>query len=310
MTLTPTYSVVLYRPENGTWYESAHDAARSIDPHCIDPHNIDSLSSKSSRLLVLVPDDCLSVSQHALDHVIPRSLLPLAALSYAVETTFSPPESVCFSYQQNVLSTTSAQLTVFACTKDWAEAVCLPFQAAATSCLLMPLSLWENRHTKARSWSYIAQHALSVYQPNQEKRKTALRLWGYLLLASLLIHAAALFYFMAWQQESVLALQERQRALADQMAWQDDQTANAFVASALEMVQGLPSSARLARFEGAASSVTFSVTLPEQALSLLLTAWRQQQPDWRWEVKRDLYHSPSGLNQEGVVDAHISVFKP
>ena len=322
MKLTPTYSVAVYSAQKCLFFDSAEAAALATLPPLIDDplpdvQQLKSIqqtrsfenASSTARMIVLVPDSWLCVSQHRVDHLIPSALLPLAALSYAVETTFSPPESVMFSYQQDVLPAKHTQLTVFACSNEWARQLMQPFQSFTQSCFLMSQGQWINRQSKTYTWSCCVQSALSLYQPDKEKRKKARRLWCCLLILSVLIHSVASVYYWRLEQRSAKALIGYQETRLIQSDWAPAQEKKAFSESVLGLVQALPMSARLAQFNGGASSAFVKVTLPKQGLDLLLSNWEKQRPDWRWEVERRPHYLSSTMNQVEVVDAFISIFE-
>jgi len=322
MKLMPTYSVALYSAQKCLFFDSAEtaelaDCVPLNDGPLPDPEQLKLIQqtlslermSSASRMIVLVPDSWLCVSQHSIDHLIPFSLLPLAALSYAVETTFSPPEKVMFSYQQAILPGQHTQLTVFACSAEWAEQLCLPFQSCEKSCLLMSQGQWFDRQSRILSWSFCVQRALSLFQPDKAKRKKARRLWGVLLMLSVLIHGVASVYFLSLQQHSAQALIARQKILVAQSDWASAQESNTFSETILRLVQALPRSARLAYFDGGASLVSFKLTLPKLDFDLLLDNWKKQHPDWRWQIERQPYYLSSTMDQGEVVDVSISVFE-
>jgi hypothetical protein len=323
MKLMPTYSVAVYSAQKCLYFDSAEavrfaDLMPVSDDTIPDSHQLKSIQQtlslegapSTSRIIVLVPDSWLSVSQHRIDHPISSSLLPLAALSYAVETTFSPPESVMFSYVQEALPAKHTQLTVFACSNEWAQQLLEPFQLLAKSCCMIPQGQWVDKKSRAYSWLLCTQRALSLYQPDKEKRKKARRLWGYLLLLSLLIHSVASVYFWTLQQHSEKALMTYQKTRLVQSDWvlaQEED--NIFSESVLGLVQALPKSARLGQFDGSASFASFKMVLPKQELDLLLGRWQKQRPDWRWEIEQSPYYSSLTMNQEEVVGVSISVFE-
>ncbi|WP_418138419.1 hypothetical protein AB8616_15835 [Marinomonas sp. RS-M-Aa-14] len=165
MTLMSAYSVAIYSAENCTFHTPSESAKWLTSRALEDCVTIDSshlvliqqaLSFDSiptcSRIVVLIPDDWLSISQCSLEHSVPSSLLPLAALSHAVETSFLPPETLVFNYQCLEESVGDRQLRVFACAAEWAEQLCLPFQSTAKSCLLMSQSQWLGIPSHDRSW--------------------------------------------------------------------------------------------------------------------------------------------------------------
>jgi len=323
MKLMPTYSVAVYSAQKCLYFDSSEtvrfaDSMSVSDDTIPDSHQLKTIQQtlslqsapSTSRIIVLVPDNWLSVSQHRIDHPISSSLLPLAALSYAVETTFAPPESVMFSYIQEALPAKHTLLTVFACSNEWAQQLLEPFQSFAKSCYVIPQGQWVDKKSRANAWFLCAQRALSFYQPDKEKRKKARHLWGYLLLLSLLIHSFAAVYFWTLQQHSEKALltyQQTRLVQSDWMMAQDE--GNIFFESVLGLIQALPMSARLGQFDGSASFVSFEMVLPKQELGLLLGRWQKQRPDWRWEIEQSPHYLSLTMNQEEVVGVSVSVFE-
>lgn len=255
-----------------------------------------------ARVIVVVPDNWISVSQHRVDHIIPRALEPLAALSYALETTFTEPETLMFNYRQRVLEGKQSQLTVFACTCEWRAQLCSPFQAFGASCILMSQTQWIDVSVRNRSWSFLRKHALSIYQPEKEINKRALRLWGLLVLCSVLVHSGAYFYFWALQQQTEKVLTDRQGIVTLKSEWESSATSTAFVASALAFIQTLPTSVRLVQFDAGFDQAVLQVTLPRQELAPLLGRWRQDYSSWQFTWKREFDDQPSGLSGEEVMD--------
>ncbi|MDB4837058.1 hypothetical protein OAH87_01135, partial [Marinomonas sp.] len=117
-----------------------------------------------SRLLILVPDEWLAVSNSRTEDAIPSKLLPLAALSHAAEITFSSPESLWFSYQYEKVARHHFELTVFACSAELADALLEPFQEEYIPCVLMPLRQWKALKPKHKSWASLTKSGLSRYQ--------------------------------------------------------------------------------------------------------------------------------------------------
>lgn len=322
MKLMSAYSVAVYSTQTCTLYDSSQAsnlASRfpSSNAPPPDPQQLDNIQRglvvdqdfHCSRIVVLVPDAWLSVSEHRVDHLIPSPLRPLAALSYAVETTFSPPDSLLFSYQYEALSSQQSQLVVFACASEWAEVLCLPFESIAKTCLLMPIGQWRAIQSRTRSWGACSQRALSVYQPEKRKRVKARRLSWALVVLSLLTHSVASAYFVSLNQESEQALAARQKIQTSQSAWSSTNNDKAFSSSVLSLVQALPISARLGYFESEGQRAFLQMTLPVKDFELLLEAWRQHNPDWRWEVEKQPHDLASPVVKKEVVDVSIEVFK-
>jgi hypothetical protein len=322
MKLMSDYSVAVYSAQECTLYNSNKaaslvDFSLSSNTSQPDSQQLSTIQQdlvvdqnlKLSRIIILVPDAWLSVSLHRVDHFIPSSLRPLAALSYAVETTFSPPDALMLSYQYEELSTPQSELTVFACSNEWGEQLCLPFQSIAKFCLLMPLSQWAAMPLRTRSWASCSRRALSVFHPEKEKRIKARRLCWCLIVCSLLVHCFASIHFISLHQQSAQAYIEHQQIQATQSAWSSTQNTNEFSESVLGLVQALPMSARLTYFESEGERAFLQITLLEEDLSLLLMEWRKHNPDWRWEIEQQPHSLFSPMSQKEVVDVSIEVFK-
>jgi hypothetical protein len=322
MKLISDYSVAVYSAQGCTLYNSRKaanlvDFSLSSDESPLDSQQLNIIQQglvvdqdlNLSRIIILVPDVWLSVSQHRIDHLISPSLRPLAALSYAVETIFSPPDSLLFSYQYEVLSEQQCQLEVFACANEWAEQLYLPFQSVAKTCLLMPMRQWKAIQSRNRSWLSCSQRAMSVYQPEKRKRLKARRLCWSLVVFSLLVHSVASVYYLSLHQESTQALIARQTIQTTQSAWSMADNDNDFSTSVLSLVQALPMSARLGSFESEDQRAFLKMTLPTEDLTILLVAWRQQNPDWRWDVKQQPHYLASPMAKKEVMDVSIEIFK-
>lgn len=263
----------------------------------------------ASRVIILVPDTWLSVSQHRIDHQIPSSLLPLAAMSYAVETTYSVPDSLLFSYQYQELSAQQSLLTVYACTNEWADELCLPFSSKSKTCLLMSVSQWTEIQSRKMSWHVCSEWALSKYNPEKEKRLKAKRLYWSLVVFSLLLHIVASTYFFSLDQESTDIQLARKTIQATQSSWASNRHSEDFSSSILGLIQTLPASARLGHFESKDRRAFLQMTLPAADLQLLLAEWRQHNPDWQWEVEQKPHRIDAPATQKEVVDVSIEVFK-
>jgi hypothetical protein len=322
MKLMSDYSVAVYSAQECTFYGSSKaissvDSSLSSHTSQPDSQQLNSLQQtlvfdqnlNFSRIIIVVPDAWLSVSRHRVDHLIPSSLRPLAALSYAVETTFSPPDTLMLSYQYEVLAAPQSELTVFACSSEWGEQLCLPFQRIAKACLLIPLSQWGAMPLRTRSWTSCSRRALSVFHPEKEKRLKARRLCRYLIVLSVLVNSLASVCFISLHQQSVQAQAARQQIQAIQSAWSSTYSTNKFSESMLSLLQALPMSARLAHFESENQRAHLQMTLPAPDLELLLEEWRQQNPDWRVDVEQQPHTLFSPMSPKEVVDVSIDVFK-
>ena len=321
MRLTSAYSVAVYHAEYCTFYESSTAPALArLDPFFSqdirpDSHQLALIQStivtrrknKPTRLIVLVPDAWLSTSQCQIDHLVPVSLLPLAALSYAVETTFLPPETLSFSFQQHSLPNQFAELAIFACSNEWRKQLCEPFKRPSHPCLLIPFSQWNSMPERSRSWSQCQKKALATYQPDKPQRRVNRLLWWSLLMASVLINGSASAYFLTLQQQSAQTLIERQQILNQQTTWSSSRVDHPFIETLLAMVQSLPRSVRIVSMTHVDANATLLMTLPQQVLTDLLNQWQSQTPTWQWRIESTVV---SASNRTEVVDVSIHVFEP
>ncbi|ETX09654.1 hypothetical protein MUS1_06460 [Marinomonas ushuaiensis DSM 15871] len=262
----------------------------------------------SAKIIVVIPDSWISVTQHKIDHLVPISLAPLAALSYATETTFTAPEALMFNYRQVVLDRNQTQLTVFACSNEWANQLCSPFKMLGASCLLMSQTQWADASVRNTSWSSLRKHALSIYQPDKEKNTKTKRLWFILVLLSLLVHSGAYVYFWNLQQQTEIALIDRQKTLTLISEWESDQVNSPFAESILGLIQALPTSVRLMQFDAGFDQAFLQVTLPQRELATLIERWREGDSSLQFEWEQLTADKPSGFNSE-VIDASISISK-
>ncbi|TYL49014.1 hypothetical protein [Marinomonas sp. IMCC 4694] len=322
MKLTPNDAVAVYSARQcslhaiGDAFESVKQSAMHTDP----PPDADRLLTiqksvqpkeclpKVSRLVIVVPDRWLSVSQHSMGSLVPPSLLPMAALSYAVETTFSPPETLLFTYQQTVLVDKQAHLTVLACSIDWADQLRVPFQGWAETMFILSVSQWlgMKAHSPRLVGAYCQRNALQVYQPKNNTRHKTRRLWGVLILLSAFVNGLAGAYWIGLQHRSDHALILRDTYRQTQDAWLGFQQIDDFSSAVLVLLKSLPNSVRLMWVKGDASSMAFQMTVSEQELDRLLPYWQQQYPEWQWKVS-SLRSALSVSNQQEVMDVSVSV---
>lgn len=334
MKLMTAYSVALYTAQNCILFDRSN-VNEIVDPRPQDqgltpdstqldviqknisinrpPFNNDTANNgfvnNNSNIVIVVPDNWISVSHHRVDHILPDALAPLAALSYAVETTFSAPDSLMYHYQQMELEEKQTQLTVFACSSEWATQLCSPFQALGASCLLMSQTQWSDLTVSNPSWSSIRKHALSMYQPDIEKNKRVKRRCVFLLLFSLILHTGAYLYLLVLQQQTQAVIEARQQTLALKSDWESDQKSTPFLESILVIVQALPNSIRLVQFDVGFDYAVLQVTLSQLDFASLIDRWRQDHSSWRFEWEHVSYVQPIGMNDEEVMDVAISIFE-
>lgn len=322
MRLASAYSVAVYTAEQCTLYNSFQAAElvalQSINQADFSPDTLQlsaihqtlsfELLPKNIPVLVLVPDAWLVVSRSQIDHLIPNALLPLAALSYAAEATFLPPETVQFNYLQVALSDKRAELTVFACSNEWAGQLCLPFHNMAKSCVIMPFSQWQEMKPSLRSWQNCKKRALSTYQPDKVKNQKARVLLGCLLALSLFVQGSALTYLVWLHKQTEEAFLARQEILEVEAAWKAVHLESDFAETVLDAVQALPRTVRLVAVESDGMKAKVRMTLPKSDLESIFIGWQRQFPQWLWEVNQNSQSALSMHNNSEVLDVSISIF--
>ena len=322
MRLVPSYAVAVYTAEQCRFYDSCKAAElvalQSIDQDSSAPdtlqlsaiHQTLPLESLSQHVpvLVLVPDAWLAVSRSQVDHLIPVSLLPLAALSYATEITFLPPEAVQFSYSQVSLSDKRSELTVFACSSEWVEQLCRPFHGVAKNCVIMSFSQWQRMKPSSRSWSHCKKQALSTYQPEKVKSQKSRALLSYLLALSLLVQGGALGYLFSLHKQTEDAFLARQEISELQAAWKAVRIENDFTQSVLSAVQAFPRRVQLLAVNSDGVKAEIRMTLPESDLDAIFIGWQHQFPQWLWEVNHTSQSTVSMHNNAEVLDVSVSIF--
>lgn len=317
MKRTPNYYVAVYSAQECVIC-SPNDAMTRLPcvPHDAPPDDQQLLTLQNTvkaftkhRLVVLVPDSWLSVTEHQIDHPIPPPLQPLAALSYAAEATFTAPDSVRLSYQYALLSSKQAILTVFACSVAWFEQLCKPFQANAAPYLIVPASQWFDNAVPARrkTWRYCQKNALLIYQPDQDRRRQSRRLWWGLLISSLILNAAAGWFLLALQHTTQGLEIDQQTALQRQPEWSNSPSQHGFVDSVLGLTQALPRSVRVLSVSKEKGRAELRMLLPASHLDSMLAGWRRQQPTWQWQLIEHEGRSLSPAQSVEVVNVSITI---
>ncbi|MCB5162309.1 hypothetical protein [Marinomonas algarum] len=339
MKLMSPYFVALYTPQHCVLYTSL-EASKTVLPSSAsdkddhdrfldyatspDPSRLASIQDtvffhnkkqsfdarfKTKRLIIRVPDDWLSVSSHAIDHVIPATLLPMAALSYAAEATFLPPDAILLSQQQEIMAESAANLTVFACSKEWARQLTKPFKDRAKHSLLVPESQWlaMSALPPRKKWRACLSCALVPFQSDKVQRQKARRLWIILLLASLLINTVAATSWLLFHQRSHQAIAAQQAFVSHQDDALSLSRADDFIEPVLSLTQALPRSAQLIEFNAETDHAFLHMRLPRQGLKDLQSKWQKQYPKWQWSIDIQKVDSAGSPSQTEVVHAHITI---
>ncbi|WP_394183098.1 hypothetical protein [Marinomonas posidonica] len=282
--------------------ESSAPSAESINA-CLKGVDFASLDC-ASRLLILIPDEWLSVTQHSLDHPVSARLLPLAALSFAVESTYATPDNTLYAFQHKTASAHETQLTVYACSKNWSEPLFSAFQQQGRHCILVAYSQFKD--FSSRSWSYCTSQQISGYRPEYEKQQKVRRCLWLGVILSLVIHCLAVGLYWYLEQAAKSADMAYQQVMDVTSNWSQDQLASPFVLTALNMVQSLPDRVRVETFQGHGEQAQIHFSLPHAMLKRVLDNWRSMHPQWRWKVEKNTLLT---VDQEEVVNVSVQVFR-
>jgi len=282
--------------------ESLTPSVESINA-CLQMFDFASLDSVS-RLLILIPDEWLSVTQHSLDHPVSARLLPLAALSFAVEATYATPDNTLYAFQHKTTSNLDNQLTIYACSKSWSEPLFSAFQQQGRHCILIAYSQFKD--FPSRSWSYCTGQQISGYHPEYEKQQKVRRCLWLGVISSLMIHCLGVGLYWYLEQAAKSADMAYQQVMDVTSNWSQDQQASPFVLTALNMVQSLPDHVRVEAFQGHGEQAQIHFSLPHSMLKRVLDNWRSMHPQWRWKVEENALLT---VDQEEVVNVSVQVFR-
>ncbi|BFM50375.1 hypothetical protein [Marinomonas sp. THO17] len=254
------------------------------------------------RILVLVPDAWLKVTQPILEHPVSERLLPLAALSYAVEVTFAIPEETHYAFYQEPLNSKQTRLTIYSCSQDWLKQLMAPFEEQGQSCILM--SFTQYQQLKNKSWNACLRQKLSSFQPNFQRQQRARLYLSWGLSISLLLQClAGGYYYYVYDAAQTTRLAYDQ-ILDVQSTWLQDQQAGVFPLSALNLIQGLPKQVRIEQFYAYQQQANIQLKLPKSMVKLLLDNWQKRYPKWGWTFVQEVISQAPG---QELVNAHIQI---
>ena len=256
------------------------------------------------HILIVVPDAWLSISEHQLDHPLSKKLAPLAALAFATETTFAPPDSIFYYYRVTKLSKQSSRLNIVACSRNTMEHLSLPFQKSAKCSGIISQQQWLQRPHHRFNLILLSHQYLAVYQPEEKKQQNARKRWICLVLASVVLHVAFFTFFYSINTDYENQRIEQQTAQAQQIVL--PKQGNIFVGAVLATLRTMPREVRLSSFQSKNNTASIRLSLPEDTLQPLLTQWRQKHPNWRWQMS--IVQSGAGsLKTQEVIDVDLIV---
>ncbi|MGB5996484.1 MAG: hypothetical protein WBG31_04150 [Marinomonas sp.] len=255
------------------------------------------LADKKS-LLIVVPNAWLSVSEHQIKHPLSKKLAPLAALAFASESTFAPPNEIFFHHHVTKLNKDLVQLHVVACSKMLMDCLSQPFQADNRCYQLISQQQWDAQSTRRFACYLLSRQGLARYQPEEDKRRETRHRWSAFVLMSALVHGLLLGYFYYLTDE-----QDKQRVAQRQKHTQQlvlPTQGSVFVTRFLTILRALPHDVRVSALHSEKDTASARLTLTTVRLQTLLTQWQQAQPTWHWQVSST---SPQGTSMGASEDA-------
>lgn len=255
------------------------------------------------HLLIVVPETWLSVSEHQINHPLSKKLAPLAALAFASETTFAPPNEIFLHYRVLKLNKDVFQLHVVACSKMLMDQLSLPFQARDRCCRLVSSQQWKAQSSRRFAGYFLSRQGLARYQPEEDKRREVRRSWSAFVVLSLLMHGLLSGYFYSLNEA-----QNAHRLVQQQQPQQVvlPKQGNAFVTRLLAMLRALPYDVRVSSLHSETQTASAHLTLTPARLQTLLAQWRQTQPRWHWQVN-PAPRQVMSLDTMEVVDVELLV---
>lgn len=265
-----------------------------------------SLLEQKAFALIVVPDAWLSISEHTLDHAVPKQLAPLAALAFAVESTFSSPDTLWFRYQL-FYDHKISKMRVMACTHTLAERVCKPFHDRGMRCCLVSCQQWQAyQHKKFGLWR-LAQQGLRPFDPELSRRRHHRTMWASFILACMLLQAGLAMHDYRLHQE-IGSLGEQLEVMQSRVQQTKPQSDNhPFLVQVLNKVQSLPTSVRLSSFTSNVNTANLVLSMPNSQLQPLLARWHHEEPRWRLKINKKSQDQNAMDSKKEVMDVAVSI---
>lgn len=263
----------------------------------------DTYFANKTQILVVVPDAWLSISEHKIEHLLSSKLAPLAALTFAAETTFAPPESIYFYYHVTKLNKQSCQLKVIACSKQLLLTLSRPFKNRTRHCSLVSEQQWIHRRHHYFALYLLSLQGLTCYQPAEDKRKSTRNRWLCFVLLSGVLHLGFILFFQysnGLHKKWMVDENAKHRVIPNVQPHK-----NTLVKTLLTTLRALPADVRLTSISSHQTKASVGLSLTRIRLQALLAEWRKEQPQWRWDIQSTQPQAQIGAQE--VVDVELIV---
>lgn len=259
--------------------------------------------TNKKHLLIVLPDEWLAISQHEIARSMSKTLAPLAALAFAVESTFASPETILFNYRLKRLHKRHYLLNLIACPQAFADDLMRPFREKGAQCQIVSYQQWQSLAGKRFALYRLMKQSLNLYQPKQAKEKANQQRWLGLIAISLLLNLVLFGYFYSLNQTH-MRLQQNLAKHQSEPFLQPNSVAS-FPVVLLAKLRTLPMGVRLSKFQTSSTQAQVYLSGRASELNTLVARWRKASPHWQW-VMRSLAPANSTDKKE-VVDVALVV---
>lgn len=311
--------MVFYSPTSCLFYDSQH-SLHQIDTYSNETSGMvsaeqvaqlqlqldDSQLEQKAFALIVVPDAWLSISEHTLDHAVPKQLAPLAALAFAVETAFSSPDTLWFRYQL-FYDHKISKMRVMACTHSLAKQVCKPFHDRGMRCCLVSCQQWQAYQNKKFAVWRLAQQGLRPFDPELSRRRHHRTMWASFIVACMLLQTGLVMHDYRLHQE-LGALDEQLKMVQSRRQQAVSLPDNhPFLVHVLSKVRSLPTSVRLSSFSSNVNTADLVLSMPNAQLQPLLARWQDEEPRWRLKINKKAQDQNAMDSRKEVMDVAVSI---
>ncbi|GAB3484272.1 hypothetical protein [Marinomonas epiphytica] len=255
-----------------------------------------------SRVVVVIPNAWVSSSKHRLEYDLSSMVAPIAALSFAVESTFLAAENLAFSYQQYHTKNDGNMMQVDACDNQLRRQLCLPFWRHKSPVTLLSYNQYCLGLKQAKPLKWWRLNALQPYKPEQKRVRDYRSKW---CVFALVICALQLFLWVG----KVGLTREAPRQQIVKASANDINESPSLVQNALLLSQSLPTSSRVRAVEVTAQSASIFASMPTQDLAHFQQQQAKSKATGDWHVRVLGNQPPLGSNTE-VRDVLITASAP
>lgn len=228
-------------------------------------------------VIAVIPDAWVTMSQHPLDSYLGRLVAPIAALSFAVESSFLEADRVAFSYQQQATKDDGYVMDLVVCDNQLRHQVCLPFWQRKSPVVLLSYSQYKKGEKHKRPLHTWRANKIQRYKPDQVRVRNYRLHWCAFILCCFILQLSLWggSYFLSIPLEVVSEKEEPSVPVLREMP----KTLHA----ALVMSQALPTSVRVLALKGDAQVAKIFASMTPQDLDEIVAAGFQQFANVHWQ---------------------------